>query len=207
MHSVLVVVATKNEIVPFLEAFPFKQIEEDVVETTISQKNVSILTNRTYELVINVGVCGAFNRSLKIGEVVEIISEQLTDLGAENGNSFISLFDMGLLNEDDTPFKNKKLNQSNNYLFDCKKVNGITVNTCHGNNATIEQIMCQYSGVDVESMEGGAIFFVCLLERVKFIQLRAVSNYVEKRNVEAWNLPLAIKNVNSKLETIIKNIV
>jgi futalosine hydrolase len=46
-------------------------------------------------------------------------------------------------------------------------------------------------------MEGAAFFYVCRQLNVPCIQIRAVSNYVEKRNRDAWNIPLAIKNLNT----------
>ena len=34
-------------------------------------------------MIINAGIAGAFNRSLKIGDVVQVVSEQFGDLGVE----------------------------------------------------------------------------------------------------------------------------
>jgi futalosine hydrolase len=42
-------------------------------------------------------------------------------------------------------------------------------------------------------------------EYIPCIQLRAVSNYVEKRNKDAWNIPLAIENLNKQLIAIIND--
>jgi futalosine hydrolase len=47
----------------------------------------------------------------------------------------------------------------------------------------------------VESMEGAAFMYAALLAGVPFAQVRAVSNRVERRNRDAWNLPLAIENL------------
>jgi len=54
-------------------------------------------------------------------------------------------------------------------------------------------------------MEGAAFLFVCEHEQIPCIQLRAVSNFVEKRNKEAWNIPLAIENLNQQLIAIIND--
>jgi len=48
-----------------------------------------------------------------------------------------------------------------------------------------------------ESMEGAAFFYACKQAGVPCLQIRAVSNYVEKRNRDAWQIGLAIKNLNS----------
>ena len=88
------------------------------------------------------------------------------------------------------------------FKLDLKKVSGITVNTTHGNNRSVELFKDKFNA-DIETMEGAAVFYVCLQEQIRFMQIRAVSNYVEERNVANWNIPLAIENLNQKLLEII----
>jgi len=61
----------------------------------------------------------------------------------------------------------------------------------------------------LESMEGAAFFYACTQAGVPCLQIRAVSNYVEKRNRDAWQIGLAIKNLNSFaaefLERVVRN--
>ena len=52
-------------------------------------------------------------------------------------------------------------------------------------------------------MEGAAVFKVCNEFSVPCIQIRAISNNVEKRNKENWNMPLAIRNLNKQVAKII----
>ena len=59
---------------------------------------------------------------------------------------------------------------------------------------------------DIESMEGAAVFKVCEEMRVPCIQIRSISNKVERRNKENWNLDLAISNLNTEVEKIIYNL-
>jgi futalosine hydrolase len=53
-------------------------------------------------------------------------------------------------------------------------------------------------------MEGAAFFYACEEANVDGLQVRAISNYVEKRNKENWNLALAVKNLNDWLIQDIK---
>jgi futalosine hydrolase len=46
-------------------------------------------------------------------------------------------------------------------------------------------------------MEGAAFFYACQQVNARCIQIRAVSNYVEKRNRDNWQIGLAIKNLNT----------
>lgn len=110
-----------------------------------------------------------------------------------------------------------KLNLSGKYIFseNCnesyfmvdllKKVNGITVNTVHGNYESIEKVKQLYNP-EIESMEGAAFFAACAEMTKNYIQIRAISNYVEKRNKSKWQMSLAIKNLNDFLITFIRNV-
>lgn len=79
-------------------------------------------------------------------------------------------------------------------------VSGITVNTVHGNSDSIKKVVRRFHP-DIETMEGAAFFYACSQQKIPCLQIRAVSNYVAMRNKSAWNIPLAVKNLN---ETVIK---
>ena len=54
-------------------------------------------------------------------------------------------------------------------------------------------------------MEGAAFFAGC--KRLdNFTQIRAVSNYVEKRDKSKWNISLAIENLNKTLQKTLQEI-
>jgi futalosine hydrolase len=42
-----------------------------------------------------------------------------------------------------------------------------------------------------------------LLEKVNFLQIRTISNFVEEREKANWNIPLAIENLNKELLRVI----
>jgi futalosine hydrolase len=45
-------------------------------------------------------------------------------------------------------------------------------------------------------MEGAAFMSACLIHKVAFAQVRAVSNFVERRNRASWKMADAILNLN-----------
>ena len=96
------------------------------------------------------------------------------------------------------------INESYNAINSLKKVKGITVNTIHGNDNSIEKVMQLYHP-GVESMEGAAFFAGCFQTNKTFTQIRAISNYVEKRDKSKWKMSLAIKNLNDFLINFIQN--
>jgi futalosine hydrolase len=77
-------------------------------------------------------------------------------------------------------------------------VRGVTVNKVHGNEKSIARITELYQP-DIESMEGAAFAYACAMHKLPYFQIRAISNYVERRNRESWNIPLAVKNLNDWL--------
>lgn len=166
------------------------------------------LAHQPSNLLINLGIAGAYNKDLKIGEVVNIISDRFGDLGAEDADgSFLDMEALGLQKANDFPFQNSVLynleSATNDFL---PKANSLTVNKVNGHKAHIEQVKKQYS-VDIESMEGAAFFYACLVEKKSFLQIRSISNYVESRNKDNWNIPLAIDKLNEVAISMLSNFI
>ena len=62
-------------------------------------------------------------------------------------------------------------------------------------------------GADIESMEGAAFHYVCLQEKIKFLQLRSISNIAGERDKTKWTMKEAIVNLNIELKKLVKNII
>jgi len=154
------------------------------------------LTTASYDLVVNLGIAGSFDRGIALGEVLEITQDTFAELGAEDDNAFLAIDEIGF--GTGTYHPTTKIADLYNLFntFNLKQANAITVNTVHGNEASIKKV-AERLNPKLESMEGAAFFYVCNQMNVPCIQIRAVSNYVEKRNRDAWNIPLAIKNLNT----------
>jgi futalosine hydrolase len=148
------------------------------------------LAQNQYDLAINLGIAGSFDKSIALGDVAEITEDTLAELGAEDDEDFITIDKLGL--GESTFRATYNLPES----FGLKKANAITVNTVHGNDASIKKLS-GYIDAQIESMEGAAFFYACRQVGVPSLQIRAVSNYVEKRNRDAWQIGLAIKNLNT----------
>jgi futalosine hydrolase len=216
--KILIVSATKFEVEPFLNKMDaintvnsthfsanYKNHQIDFLITGVGMVATAYHTMKAlfakYDLAINAGICGSFNENLEIGVVVNIYEDTFSELGAEDGDAFLSLEDLKL---NGIQKVTSTLAFSNKSLDLIPKVSGITVNTTHGNEHAIEKVIERFHPY-VESMEGAAFLFVCEHEQIPCIQLRAVSNFVEKRNKEAWNIPLAIENLNQQLIAIIND--
>jgi len=208
MH-VLVVAATEKEIGSIRSQAERSGNKNIKIEFLVSGVGIAATTYEmtrklkggNFKMALNVGLAGTFREEIGLGEVVTVVSDQFADVGAEDGEKFLSAFDMGLMDRDRFPFWNGKL-KCDSYLIEnkfssihhLKKVKAITVNTVHGHDKTILRTRNKFHP-DVESMEGAAFHYVCMMEKIPSIQLRAISNRVEKRNRTAWNIPLALNNL------------
>jgi len=97
----------------------------------------------------------------------------------EADGSFTDLHKMGLINPDDAPFEKGILKNKNGNGFSfLPQATGITINKVHGHAPSIAAFEKQYQ-VDVETMEGAAVFLACLQTEVNFLAIRSISNYVE----------------------------
>lgn len=216
--KLLIVAATSMEIMPLLnytkiekwegvdifKSVEFKGIQIDYLITGVGMVATAYWMgkkiNTSYDFVINAGICGAFNRNIEIGDVVNVIEDTFSELGAQDDTRFLTLSELNLPGTTTLHNIGKEIN--NAVVASIPKVNGITVNTVHGNELAIEKVVDKFHPM-VESMEGAAFMMACDLENVPYMQLRAVSNYVERRNRDNWNIPLAIKNLNKKLIEIV----
>ena len=57
-----------------------------------------------------------------------------------------------------------------------------------------------------ESMEGAACMFACQEANVPCVQIRSISNFVEKRNKSKWDITMAITNLNKELQKFISTL-
>lgn len=214
--NILLITATEAEIAPLIKHIREEWLCNEAGVFSNNDKRLTILhggvgmvattyaltkqlAKRKYDLVLQAGVGGSFNRNLKLGDVVCVQNEQIGDLGAEDKDKYLSTFDIGLVDKDEYPFTDGKLLNNNNVEeVGLPVVSGVTVNTVTGSQQSVAE-MQERCGADIESMEGAALHYVCLMEEVPFLQVRAISNYVEPRDRDAWEMSIAVTQLNNFL--------
>lgn len=201
---VLVVAATEFEVGELISEVRSQKLEVSVKSNEIEFLITGVgmvatafalgkhLATNPYDLAINLGIAGSFDRSIALGEVVEVVEDSFSELGAEDGEEFLSIEKLGF---GEAHFK-PSARLYDYGITDIRQVSAITVNTVHGNETSIKKLTNRIHP-QTESMEGAAFFYGCKQVGVPCIQIRAVSNYVEKRNRDAWQIGLAIKNLNT----------
>lgn len=188
--KILIVAATNSEITSEkIKSLPNLITGFGMVNTAINLTKE--LVENEYDLVVNMGVSGSFSSDILIGDVVEVVEDNFSEIGFENGVSFSEF-----------PEINVKTYYKIKGETTLRKVKSITVNTVHGNETSIDKIVKRLNP-DIESMEGAAVFQVCKKFKTPCLQIRSISNKVEIRNKENWDLELAISNLNIEVEEFI----
>jgi futalosine hydrolase len=188
-----------------ITSYPFDDHHVDVLVSGVGMVATATwctyaLARERYDLALNFGVCGAFDRTLSPGSVVHVVSDRFSELGAEDGDGFLTIQQLQLLGDDEPPFTGGRLVNhappASATLNALRAVDGITVNTVHGREQSIACVIERFAP-QVESMEGAAFVYACLVHGQPFAQIRAVSNVVEPRNRAAWRLIEAIEDLNA----------
>jgi futalosine hydrolase len=165
-----------------------------------------ISANERPDVAINAGIAGSFKEEIKIGDVVMPLADCFADSGVEDGDKFLTLSEAGLSDANQFPFTDGVIRTDPLYrgLMNgiVKPVNAITVNTATGSEATRDRLVKKYNP-DIETMEGATFFYICSRERIPFLALRAISNIVEIRNRDKWDIKLALSSLEEKMNEVI----
>ena len=146
------------------------------------------------DFVIQVGIAGSFSSKIGIGEVVWVVQDGFSDMGAATDDGFLSLKMLNLAESDSkVEFLSEIQIPLPKFL---PKVTGVTSDTIHHQPMRINEIINQFNPA-IESMEGAAIMGVCNQLNVSNIQVRSISNFVAPREENQWNLELALSSLNS----------
>jgi futalosine hydrolase len=212
--NILLIAATAKEIEPFFEYYRSTKRTQniDILITGIG------LTAATYhllkqinlkrpDLVIQAGVAGCFTKKIPLGSVVVVKKEAIADQSVIELEKLKTLFDLELVPQDQFPFTNGWLENNNNLLESTtlKKVKAVSVNEITTSGDKVKFYQEAFNPV-IESMEGAALHYTCLMEKIPFIQLRSISNYITERDKKKWDMKTSIANLNKELINLLSSI-
>lgn len=169
-------------------------------KTNAAHGLTALLETRPVRGVIGFGVGGAYDGSgLRVGDVALASSAVYGDEGVEAPGGWISTEAIGipLLERDgERTFNEIALDAARvQRAADTLAAGGVhvrvgpfvTVSACSGTAARGAQVAARFGGI-CEGMEGAALAHVAALYGVAFLELRAVSNLVEDRDLSRWRL-------------------
>ena len=206
---VFITAATIDEWMPsFLEMNTLYTSESKRLKVMFHQGGVGLLASTVsimklvYEekpdLIIQVGIAGCFDKSMKLGNVVAVKEDMLGDTGVEEEGKWKDIFDLKLEKPGYPPFEKKRLPNHHLEKYNLLKlpeVAAVTINEVSTRPDRINQLIKKYNP-SLESMEGAAVHYVCREMNVPFLQMRAISNYIGERDKIKWKMKEAIENLN-----------
>ena len=210
--DILLISATAREIQPFFEYYRNTKRTQniDILITGIG------LTAATYHLlkqitlkrpglVIQGGVAGCFAEKIPLGEVVAVKKEVIADQSVIESEKLKTVFDLELVPRDQFPFTKGWLENNHKVLekINLKIVKAISVNEITTSEQRVKFYKDAFDPL-IESMEGAALHYTCLMEKIPFIQLRSISNYIAERNKTKWDMKTAICNLNNELIKLVE---
>lgn len=166
-----------------------------------------------YDFVVNLGVAGSFcidNIITSLGSTVLVGKEYFGDLGFETPFGFQTLFQSQVIDADLFPFtggaiERVKLGDSMEAMLKSNfhEVVGVTLQKVTGSHEVKRELINKFSP-DIESMEGAACFYVCKMENINFIELRAISNEVGESDRSKWRAANAISSLKEGIIRVYK---
>lgn len=180
-----------------------------LVATGIGAVNTShaltcVLQARRPAWVLQIGVGGAYPQSgLGVGDLALACEENYGDLGVRTEEGWqggevigIPVLDGDVVRYNNFPLDGAWVQQAAAILPDARVGPFVTVQECSGTDALgLER--GERFGALCENMEGAAAAHLCALYGVPFVEVRVMSNIVEKRDREQWDLPLAVERAQA----------
>lgn len=185
----------------------FQVVMGGVGPAAVAAFTAKLLSEKRFDLVINIGIAGGMNQSSisSIAVANEVIA---ADLGVETHDHFLPIEQLGfgpnsfLINEDllaqvVKSLQNKKLDVSIGPI--------LTVSTATGTDVLRDKRFNQYPGAIAEAMEGFGVASAASLFGIPFLEIRTISNLVGERQRKAWNIEAAIETIE-RVSQILKEV-
>lgn len=212
---ILLVASTEKELAPFIKMVDKQQFREPEIliagvgMPVFSYSLMKRLAADRPDLIIGAGIAGSFSSNLLPGELLLVTNDCFADIGAGEDNAFEDVFTLKLDEPDRFPYVKGSI--PCNYPLDdldtgIRKGRGITVNHIRTDSA-VNEFRKKYYHADIESQEGAALHYICNMENIPFIHLRAVSNVVGDRNKLNWKFKEACDNLATGTAELITRLV
>jgi len=182
-----------------------------------------VLERHRPKLVLQFGIGGAYTASgLSVGDIVVATDEAYGDLGVQTPDGWASaeLIGIPLLEKAGDRYYNTfpldgRLASTAVDLIQSmawgeappiiRKGTFVTVQQCSGVTDLGDETAARFNGI-CENMEGAAAAQLCTVYDVPFVEIRAISNRVEDRNLADWNLKLSATRIQKSVLCVVKNL-
>lgn len=156
------------------------------------------------DILISAGVAGGFAGRAAIGEIVVATAAVAADLGAESEQGFLDLADLGFGAARfavDGAASAHTAERLGAHGIAARRGPIVTVSCATGTDERAGELAARYDAA-AEAMEGAGVAHVATLMGIPFLEIRAVSNIVGRRDPLSWDLPAAIAALERAMHTL-----
>ena len=196
---------------------PVVLVETGIGAVNTAQALTVALQEIDPKLVLQIGIGGAYLGSgLDKGDLALATEENYGDLGVITSAGWFPADEIGI------PVLSTNRDYYNTYSLDPTLVakaqhileqSGehvvqgpfVTVQQCTGREDIGNELAARFNAI-CENMEGAAAAHICTLYAVPFLELRAISNRVEDRNKDAWDIPRSVQRVQIAAQKFIESL-
>jgi futalosine hydrolase len=153
------------------------------------------LARRSYRLVVNAGIAGAFDGAAAIGDGV-VVADDAMELALESGAALALPLGITLVDKASSDGALVAQLRAKGY----PALHGITV-ACVTSSAVTARRLCE-RGAQVESMEGFAALRAAQRAGTAAIELRGISNRCGDRESSGWNFAAGVAGLRRILDAL-----
>ncbi len=173
-----------------------------------------MLENYNVDILVLFGTGGGY--SGEVGDIVVAESESYGEEGVltKEGWKSMEFICFPLLKDEreyyntfpmDTSLIQHTIEVLNDAGFNVSSGNFVTVSQCSGTREAGEIMKKRFNSI-CENMEGAAVAHICTMYKVPMIEIRGISNIIEERDMEKWNIKKAASNCNEAVIELIKRL-
>ncbi len=207
-----------------LAGVPVRLIETGIGLVNTAQALTSTLSMDLPDLVIHFGVAGAYGASgLGVGDLGVADCEIYGELGVRTGEGWQGAEIIGIPT---ARIGAPEVDHYNHFAADANLVGAalsildrdetwgadrpgvkagpfVTVQECSGTTALGDERARRFDAI-CENMEGAASAHVCAMESIPFLEVRGISNLVEDRDRDRWDLETASARAQRAAATLVE---
>lgn len=158
--------------------------------STAAALTAAALGGTPYGLVVSAGIAGGFAPAAPVGSLVVADEITVADLGAETGDGFLPVTELGFGTITHRP--PEALVRVIAEATGARTGTVLTVSTATGSAARADALRTRHPRALAEAMEGFGVAEAAAAHHVPVLEIRAVSNPVGPRDRAAWRIDDAL---------------
>ncbi|WP_198586909.1 futalosine hydrolase [Glycomyces xiaoerkulensis] len=151
---------------------------------------------RDYDVVVNAGICGAFEGRARIGDVLIATDSVAAELGVALPDRLQPLDEIG--------FGSNRIGCNTVLTVAVEGVRGeiLTLASVTGSRERAAELAARYPAAVGEAMEGFGVATAAHQSGLPFAEIRTVSNHVGDRDVAGWDWNAALKSLTGAVREL-----